>query len=181
MQYKYIFLIFVSLSLSACSANKQNIPNDTTPLHIIYATQYLGLHEQKDRKQLQKFVRVDPAHTEWCAAFLNAILKRQGIPGSESVSEAPLMARSFLKWGIGVDAPEYGDIMIFRRGTRGWQGHVAIYLGTVERNGRTYYRMLGGNQNDSVNIMQYPASKLIAIRRIDNSLQRVQGVELTIR
>ena len=182
--YKYISMLFATAFLIGCteSLNNTNVFIDSkNPLHVEYASSYIGLHERRNRDQIKTLVGVDPVRTEWCAAFLNAILKRQGIPGSESVSEAPLMARSFLEWGIGVDAPEYGDIVIFKRGTRGWQGHVAIYLGTVERNGRTYYRMLGGNQNDSVNIMHYPASKLIAIRRIDNSLQRVQGVKLTIR
>lgn len=182
--YKYIGMLFATAFLVGCteSINNTNVFIDSkNPLHVEYAAGFIGLHERRDRSLLRTLVGVDPVSTEWCAAFLNAILKRQGILGSESVSDAPLMARSFLNWGIAVTTPERGDIMIFRRGNRGWQGHVAIYLGTVERNGRTYYRMLGGNQNDSVNIMHYPASKLIAIRRIDNSLQRVQGVKLTIR
>lgn len=164
MQYKYIFLIFVSLALSACSANKQNTPNSATPLHIIYATQYLGLHEQKDQKQLQKFVRVDPVRTEWCAAFVNSVLETTGISGTKS-----LAARSFLKWGEKTNQPQVGDIMIFKRGNSQWQGHVAFYLGTVKRNNRTYYKILGGNQGDMVKISYYPSRLLIDTRTIKNS------------
>jgi uncharacterized protein (TIGR02594 family) len=164
MQYKYIFLIFVSLLLSACSANKQNTPNGTTPLHIIYATQYLGLHEQKDQKRLQRFVRVNPVRIEWCAAFVNAVLEANGITGTRSLS-----ARTFLKWGESIDQPQLGDIMVFGRGNNLWQGHVAFYLGTIEKNNKTYYKILGGNQGDMVKISYYPAKHLLGIRTIKNS------------
>ena len=150
----------------------------TNPPHVLYAARYVGLQERQNRAQLRSLVGVDPVRIEWCAAFVNAILERHGIPGSDSVSDTPLMARSFLDWGEPTDEPKRGDIVIFRRGNSSWQGHVAIYLGTVERNGRTYYRTLGGNQNDSVNVSEYPASALLGIRRISNPLQRVQRIAL---
>lgn len=154
---------------------------NSNPAHVLYAAGYVGLQERQDREQLRSLVGVDPVRIEWCAAFINAILERQGIPGSDSVSDTPLMARSFLDWGTSVEEPQRGDIVVFKRGNSSWQGHVAIYLSTVERNGRTYYRILGGNQNDSVNVIDYPASMLIDIRRIDNPLPLGQGVRLALR
>ena len=144
----------------------------SNPPHVLHAAQYVGSHERRDRNLLRNFMGIDPVRTEWCAAFLNSILNSQGIPGSESVSDNPLMARSFLDWGESVDTPRRGDIVVFRRGNSGWEGHVAIYLSTVERDGRTYYRILGGNQNNEVNVTEYPVSRLLDIRRMNNPWQR---------
>lgn len=186
---KFIISILIVLSVSGCENLVSRAPAETkvfmnanNPAHVLYAASYVGLQESQDRDQLRRLVGVDPVRTEWCAAFLNAVLKRHGIPGSNTVSEYPLLARSFLKWGEAVKEPRRGDIVIFRRGNSEWQGHVAIYLNTVERNGVTYYRILGGNQNDSVNVIEYPVSALLGIRRINNPLQtQVQGVRLTLR
>ena len=110
-------------------------------------------------------MRVDPVYYEWCAAFVNAVLRVNEIPGSESVSENPLLARSFLQWGEPVEEPKLGDIIIFPRGNSGWQGHVAFYIRTVEKDGITYFMVLGGNQNDEVSYETYPAGSALGIRR----------------
>jgi uncharacterized protein (TIGR02594 family) len=87
------------------------------------------------------------------------------IPGSESVSQYPLVARSFLAWGKRVKDPRPGDIVVFPRGTQAWQGHVGFYYGTVYQNGKKFYQILGGNQDNSVNIKLFPARSAISIRR----------------
>ena len=186
-RYRIISLTLVLLLVSGCEnlINHVTPPvqvfiNTSNPPHVLYAASYVGLHERQDREQLHTLTGVDPVRTEWCAAFLNAVLSRHGIPGSDSVSEYPLMARSFLDWGESVNTPQRGDIVVFRRGNSDWQGHVAIYLNTVERNGKVYYRILGGNQNDSVNVIDYPASLLLDIRRINNPLLR-QRFKMSLR
>lgn len=179
--YKYISVLFATAFLGGCTEITNVFIHPKSPPHVQYAASYIGLDERNNRSQLKSLVGVDPVETEWCAAFLNAILDNQGIPGSNSVSDYPLMARSFLDWGTKVDVPEYGDIMVFKRGNHDWQGHVAIYLSTVKRNNRTYYKILGGNQNDSVNITYYPIRELIDIRRIENPPQRVREVNILFR
>ena len=185
---KFIGLALIMLLVPGCenlmsrdTAVTRIFINNSNPSYVLYAASYVGLQERQDREQLRSLVGVDPVRIEWCAAFINAILERHSIPGSDSVSDTPLMARSFLNWGTSVEEPRRGDIVIFKRGNSSWQGHVAIYLGTVERNGRTYYRILGGNQNDSVNVIEYPVSALLGIRRIDNPLLQGQGVRLAFR
>lgn len=131
----------------------------------IRAFQYVGLHERTDRQELKAAMGIDPVRTEWCAAFVNVVLNESGIPGSESVSEYPLMARSFLKWGIEADEPKPGDVVVFPRGRNSWEGHVGFYLSTVEIDGVEYYNILGGNQSNSVNIGQYRADRALGIRR----------------
>lgn len=132
---------------------------------ILIASRYIGFHERRQRRELQAFVGVDPVKTDWCAAFVNAVLAELSIPGSESVSNSPLTAQSFLQWGRRVGHPQVGDIVILPRGTEIWQGHVGFYYGTEYRNGRMYYQILGGNQSNSVTILLFPATSAISIRR----------------
>lgn len=132
---------------------------------ISIASRYMEFHERKHRRELKEFMGVDPVKIDWCAAFINSVLAELGIPGSESVSEWPLTARSFLRWGRRVGHPQVGDIVIFPRGTESWQGHVGFYYGTEYKNGRMYYLILGGNQNNSVTIEAFPAWRAISIRR----------------
>ena len=140
------------------------------PEPVDTAHEYIGLNEYQHRKQIKEFVGVDPVRTEWCAAFVNAILNINNIPGSESVSDVPLMARSFLKWGEPVNPADIqrGDIVIFPRGKEGWKGHVGFYIRSIETNNGIMYAILGGNQDNSVSIDLYSASRALGIRR--NSL-----------
>ena len=175
---KFLNVTVLLLLLTGCvnttrSADTSAIFLSTSyPPHVLHAAQYVGSHERRDRNLLRNFMGIDPVHTEWCAAFINAVLRESEIEGSESVSDYPLTARSFLHWGESVDIPRRGDIVVFRRGNSGWEGHVAIYLSTVERNGRTYYRILGGNQDNEVSVTEYPVSRLLGIRRMNNPWQR---------
>ncbi len=148
------------------SRDRQVINIKVEPASVItVASRYVGFHERQHRAQLKLFTGVDPVKTEWCAAFVNAVLAELDIPGSESVSEWPLTARSFLRWGQRVREPEIGDIIIFPRGRESWQGHVGFYYGTEYRNGRRFYQILGGNQNNAVTIELFPARSAISIRR----------------
>jgi uncharacterized protein (TIGR02594 family) len=132
---------------------------------IAVASRYIGLHQRMHRRELQEFMGVDPVRVQWCAAFINAVLRELGIPGSDTVSDQPLTARSFLRWGKRVREPQIGDIVIFPRGTEDWQGHAGFYYGTEYRNGKKFYRILGGNQNKSVTIDLFLARSAISIRR----------------
>ena len=158
-------LILIAL-LSGCSYAETLVPTSDP---VFSAMETLGMNERTHRQELKDLTGVDPVRTEWCAAFVNAILDVNGIPGSESVSKYPLTARSFLKWGVPVQSPLKGDIVIFPRGNQGWQGHVGFYIATQRLNGITYYVILGGNQNDSVSYELYRASSAISIRRHESA------------
>lgn len=128
---------------------------------------FVGYHERYNRAELRDLTGVDPVRTEWCAAFVNAILQIEGVPGSESVSRNPLLARSFLAWGEPVlrEEIERGDIVVFPRGRESWQGHVGFYIDTVWEDGVEYWRILGGNQDNTVSYALYKASRAIGVRR----------------
>jgi uncharacterized protein (TIGR02594 family) len=157
----------IILSVWALGACTININHYTSDPAIEIASAWVGSHQSYDRSQLREFLGVDPVRTEWCAAFVNSVLAAAGIPGSESVHHNPLLARSFLTWGEGVSRENIqpGDVVVFPRGWEGWQGHVGFYVETVWEDDVEYWAILGGNQQNSVSVDLYPASRAIGIRR----------------
>lgn len=145
------------------------IQTATNLQNITLATEYLGFTETKNRAELRDLMNIDPRTIEWCAAFVNSILNENNIPGSESVSQNPLLARSFLDWGDPIDHkdedPIAGDIVIFPRGRSNWQGHVGFFVESVNIDGKEYWRILGGNQNNSVSIQLYDPKRVLGVRR----------------
>jgi len=136
---------------------------------IAVAETYLGFSEKHHRAELREFMGVDPRQTEWCAAFANSVLRDSGIDGSDSVSDYPLMARSFLEWGDPVDHkqedPQPGDIVVFPRGRQNWQGHVGFFVDSIEVDGKVYWQILGGNQSNAVTVDLYVPDRALAVRR----------------
>lgn len=171
----FILVITTILLLSGCGGAEVPIPvvRGETPIKVsndnpaLTAYNYYGLHESTDRQELRNYTGVDPVRTEWCAAFVNSVLNESGIPGSESVSDVPLMARSFLTWGnkVAKEDIQPGDLVVFPRGDQGWQGHVGFYLQTHVKDNIEYYLILGGNQSNKVSIEMYRASRALDIRR----------------
>ena len=130
------------------------------------AEEYIGLNEYQNRQQIKRLTGVDPVRTEWCAAFVNAILEIEGIP-SNNIHEYPLLARSFLDWGEEVEPKDIqvGDIVVFPRGNQGWKGHVGFYITTVDTQKGQQWVILGGNQKNSVRYDLYNPNKALGIRR----------------
>jgi uncharacterized protein (TIGR02594 family) len=130
------------------------------------AQEYLGLNERQDRQELKELLDIDPVRTEWCAAFVNAILELEGIP-SNNGHKYPLTARAFLDWGVSINPQDIqrGDIVVFPRGNAGWQGHVGFYVG---RHTSGKWIILGGNQANSVRYDLYNSKRALGIRRYPN-------------
>jgi len=156
------FIISLAAIMSGCGSTMT--PSDS----VITAQPYIGLQERQDRSELRELVGVDPVRTEWCAAFVNAVLEIDGIPNlSDQTKYPPLMARSFLYWGTRVEKDDIrrGDIVVFPRGNEGWKGHVGFYVDTQTVNGKDYYVILGGNQNNEVRYDLYSPNRALGIRR----------------
>lgn len=157
-------LLFILL-LAGCATK---VDYEKPAEHLDLAYQFLGYTERTHTKELKTFIGFNPRYTEWCAGFMNRILEHSGMESLNTIkSRYPLAARSFLNYGTPVfeDDVKPGDLLIFIRGNSGWQGHVGLYVGQEVIKGRTYYRVLGGNQSNEVNISLYPKYKLLGIRR----------------
>ena len=171
---KYLLGAAVLALSAACTTPSNSIENPISePRHeirvglgnpAIRAFKYIDYTERTHRAELRELTGVDPVRTEWCAAFVNAVLEESDIV-SNNDHKYPLTARAFLQWGTKVTEPKPGDIVVFPRGNSSWQGHVGFYLKTMEINGVEYYMILGGNQSNKVSIVPYRASKALGIRR----------------
>ncbi len=97
----------------------------------------------------------------WCAAFVGHCLEKAGLNSTRRLN-----ARSYLDWGIPVDLTDAqaGDIVVFSRGSKSWQGHVGFFVKTTG----AMIEVLGGNQSDAVTIQRYAKSRLLGVRRAGN-------------
>lgn len=70
-----------------------------------------------------------PDETPWCSSFVNAIAWQLRLPRSKSAA-----ARSWLDIGEEV-SPTFAsvgyDVVVLKRGTQSWQGHVGFYAGAI--------------------------------------------------
>ena len=84
----------------------------------------------------------------WCGSFVAWVMSQHG----HTPPANAFRAREWVSFGTVLKAPVYGAIGVK---ARSGGGHVAFAVGQ-SRDGKHYY-MLGGNQNNSVNVSRYPA------------------------
>ena len=121
---------------------------------------YTGITGQKSNPNVLKYFSeigiswVKDDDTAWCSAFVNWVLMKCNIKGTNELN-----ARSFLNWGIRKSKPDMGDIVVLWRGSKeSWQGHVGFYI--CDR-GDTIM-ILGGNQDNSVSIKAFSKLQVLA-------------------
>ncbi|NJM10626.1 MAG: TIGR02594 family protein [Synechococcaceae cyanobacterium SM1_2_3] len=93
--------------------------------------------------------------TPWCAAFVGAMLANSGFRGTGNA-----MARSYTRWpgSIKLGGPVYGAVTVIHRvPEHPTQGHVGFLMGKDLNS----LALLGGNQNDAVNVAKFARSRLI--------------------
>jgi uncharacterized protein (TIGR02594 family) len=90
----------------------------------------------------------------WCGLFIAYCAHKAGV----EVVDGPLWALNWAKYGTKESTPMLGDVLTFKRDGG---GHVGLYVGED----RTHYHVLGGNQNNQVNVMRIAKSRLHQARR----------------
>lgn len=96
--------------------------------------------------------------TSWCSAFMNWVALKAGVNRSNE-----LTARSWLNIGSSVAKPEMGDVVVFwRESPKSWKGHVGIFI----RESDGFVWVLGGNQNNQVNISSYKSNRVLGYRKL---------------
>jgi len=79
-----------------------------------------------------------------------------GITGTGSA-----LARSWLDWGVALQNPVYGCIVVLTRDVpESWKGHVGFYI----RHDAEQVYLYGGNQQDEVREWQYPIASILGYR-----------------
>ena len=97
-------------------------------------------------------LRATDDEVPWCSSFVNWCMSKAGYTPTRSAA-----ARSWLRWGQEIVEPVEGCIAVL---TRTGGGHV----GFVVRVEPGLVHLLGGNQDDAVNVKVYPASRVISYR-----------------
>ncbi len=102
--------------------------------------------------------------TAWCSAFVSWCMKCAGnertLAETKKAGVSAAGAKSWLRWGVPLAAPRFGAVAVFERPPDPYLGHVGFYVGTLGDK----ILLLGGNQNDEVNITQQDKKLLINYR-----------------
>lgn len=89
----------------------------------------------------------------WCMGFVMAMMQHSKYPYLKSG-----WARDGLKYGVKLNEPAYGCIVVFARGSG---GHIGFVVG---RDARDNLMVLGGNQSDKVSIAAFSRTRVIGYR-----------------
>lgn len=121
-----------------------------------------GILGKNSNKQVLKYFRdigfsgITDDDTAWCTAFMNWCLLQAGYKGT-----GKLNARSFLTYGSETKKPVLGDIVVlWRDDPNSWTGHVGLFVAMSD----TSVWVLGGNQDNMVNIKAFPKSQILSFR-----------------
>lgn len=94
-------------------------------------------------------LRATDDEVPWCSSFVNWCMFKAGYNGTRSAA-----ARSWANWGVKIDKPVKGCVVVL---TRKGGGHVGFFDGEDESN----IVLLGGNQDDAVNVRRFRKSRLL--------------------
>ena len=95
----------------------------------------------------------------WCALWVNWILFKAGACYTKYLTARSLKE---LPFHIREEDMIAGDVVILWRDcVDSWKSHVGIFVNWNDDN----VRLIGGNQNDQVKISEYPAERILYIRR----------------
>tara|TARA_Y100001973_G_scaffold106643_1_gene186062 strand:- start:8928 stop:9578 length:651 start_codon:yes stop_codon:yes gene_type:complete len=145
--------------------DKTSIQSDERPSWLNVAFSYLGLKEIKGSKHNEEIlefwrrigVPFKDDETPWCAGYVGGVLEESAIQSSRSAA-----ARSYVNWGVGLEGPAVGCVVVFWRGSpQGWSGHVGFVVGKDQRGN---LMVIGGNQGDAVNVKPFDTSRVLAYR-----------------
>ena len=123
---------------------------------ILQASRFVGLHERSDLSQLRRLLGINPARGPWCGDFVAAMVRRNG----RNPPPGYRMAKSWVRYGQFVELrnAKAGDVVVMKFGR---SYHVAIVLAV----GNGFVRAIGGNQSNRVQVSNFNAGNIIAVRR----------------
>lgn len=100
----------------------------------------------------------------WCSIFANWCALQANLPRSNAAN-----ARSWLNVGRKTSFPVPGDVVvIWRESPTSWKGHVGFFMGYTH-DGKDIF-ILGGNQDDEVNIQKFDINRVLEFRRLKDEV-----------
>jgi uncharacterized protein (TIGR02594 family) len=95
--------------------------------------------------------------TPWCSSFVNWVVKQSGRSGTNSAA-----AKSWLNWGMEVNSPTPGAIVVIKKKTPGFTqatgSSSGFHVGFFVSLSSSHIRLLGGNQGNQVKYSNFPLS-----------------------
>lgn len=132
-----------------------NLAGSSEPAWLTWARGELGQREDTDNTGpvVQKYIDLahcGAQHDPWCSIFACAALEVSGVTSTRSaLAHSFTTSPHFTK----LDAPRAGALAVFWRGSPdSGLGHVGFYVGEDA----THVKVLGGNENDEVEIESIP-------------------------
>jgi len=149
----------------------------SVPRYLEIAEDEIGIKEVKGDKHHPRILEYHDTttlgnwarsrdETPWCSSFINWCVTKSGLEGTNNA-----LARSWALWGVEVDEPMPGDIVVLKRRKRGSDAitgsRAGYHVGIWVRASRGRLRLLGGNQRDAVRYSWYSQRRyeIKAIRR----------------
>jgi len=133
------------------------------PLWLTHARTYIGTKELAGAgtspviagwlTRLRSSWRDD--ETPWCGTFVAGVFTCFEIAPADQWYRA----RAWLNWGVPLEAPRAGCVVVFERGPAA--GHVGFVVGEDSRGN---VLTLGGNQGDAVSIASFPRRRVLGFR-----------------
>lgn len=132
------------------------------PAWLLEAEKHIGTREIKGPGHEPKILTwwkairrggIKDDETPWCAAFVGGMLEAVGITSSRFES-----ATSYLDWGVKLDQPAVGCIVVLGRDGG---GHVGFCVG---QDNQGNLLLLGGNQGDAVSVAAFLRSRVLGYR-----------------
>jgi uncharacterized protein (TIGR02594 family) len=149
---------------------------DNIPRVIKEALKFYGLREVVGEdsnpviiewaQEIKPYVGIDYATdgTPWCGLFMGVVALRAKF----TPPRICVRAKEWSKFGWENDKAEIGNILVFNRSGG---GHVGLYVGED----KYYYHVLGGNQNDGVNIRRMSKQRCVSIRECPWKVSKPKG------
>lgn len=143
--------------------DEQN-PSEIPPWHDIAATEMAnqikeipGEGSNPRIEEYHKVTTIDKTDDDvpWCSSFVSWCLENSHIMSTRSA-----WARSYLYWGVELDKPQIGAIVVLSRGPS--SGHVGFFVAYDDEYDEII--LLGGNQDNKVGVNGYPKSKVLGFR-----------------
>lgn len=135
----------------------------TEPAYLTIARRDIGLREIKGPKHAGRIVQMlqrlgawwRDDETPWCGVAVGAWLAAAGLP----IPKHYYRALAWADYGVRCPFPTQGAIAVL---TRKGGGHVAFVTGITHD--AKHIRLLGGNQDDAVKEVWFPAPRITAYR-----------------
>ena len=159
------------MTQSSASAPATTTPSLDTrgPLQYLIARGEIGVKERAgdaDNPRVIEYLsatrlpkRLIRDETAWCSAFVNWCMMKANVPRTNKAN-----ALSWLTWGVPLNGPTLGCVVVFNRHVvgkpDGVHGHVAFFVRIEGDN----IVCLGGYQHNEVCEARYPLSRLLAYR-----------------